>query len=320
MSGRGGLPSSDALWRRVVHVLAAPARRCRRGLRRGYLGEGEGRPPRPGRRCGWRAAAGLVAALASAQPAAPAGAPGRVVSINLCTDQLAMMLAAPGQLVSVSSMARDPRMSAMVAEAAEHHVNHGGAEAVFRLDPDLVLAGRHTTRATVRLLRRLGVPVEEFAPARDFDDVRANIARVGAALGREGAAEALVAEFDARLAALRAEAGRAPEAALYYANSFTAGAESLAGHILAAAGLSNIAPQGGVLPLERLIMRAPELVVRGARYPGGSRAEEVLAHPALRALLAGRPAAPLADADWVCGTPHLLRAVGRLRDARETLE
>ena len=45
-------------------------------------------------------------------------APRRVVSINLCTDQLAMMLAAPGQLVSVSQLAGDPHSSAM-AEAGE---------------------------------------------------------------------------------------------------------------------------------------------------------------------------------------------------------
>ncbi|MGA0716208.1 MAG: ABC transporter substrate-binding protein, partial [Gemmobacter sp.] len=48
---------------------------------------------------------GAVAlSLAFAVVGGPAAAapPGRVVSINLCTDQLAMMLAAPGQLVSVS--------------------------------------------------------------------------------------------------------------------------------------------------------------------------------------------------------------------------
>lgn len=36
--------------------------------------------------------------------------------INLCADQLAPMLAAPGQLVSVSRMAQDPRNPPM-AEA-----------------------------------------------------------------------------------------------------------------------------------------------------------------------------------------------------------
>jgi iron complex transport system substrate-binding protein len=51
------------------------------------------------------AAAGLV--LAAATPLR-AEAPGRVVSMNLCTDQLALMLAREGQLISVSDIARDP--------------------------------------------------------------------------------------------------------------------------------------------------------------------------------------------------------------------
>lgn len=263
--------------------------------------------------------------MAAAAGAARAEAPGRVVSLNLCTDQLAMMLSAPGQLAAVSAIARDPRMSAMVEQARAHPVVHGGAEEVYLMRPDLVLAGTHTTRHTISMLQRLGVRVEEFAPATTFDDVRDNIRRLGGLLGREKAAERMLKAFDARLARLRAETGRRPRAALYYANSYSAGARTLAGRILAVAGFANVAGEaglntGGTLPLEQLIMLAPELVVTGTRYPGASRAEAVLDHPALRAFRDGRATTPLADADWVCGTPHLLEAVAELRAAREALQ
>ena len=56
----------------------------------------------------------LAAVLAASLSPALADAPGRVVSINLCTDQLAMMLAAPGQLVSVSHLASEVQSSSMV--------------------------------------------------------------------------------------------------------------------------------------------------------------------------------------------------------------
>ena len=72
---------------------------------------------------------GRLAALAFAGSLALpafAEAPGRVVSINLCTDQLAMMLAAPGQLVSVTYLAQDPRASVMTAEARAYPVNQIG--------------------------------------------------------------------------------------------------------------------------------------------------------------------------------------------------
>ena len=58
-----------------------------------------------------------IAALMVTSAADAQTAPLRVVSMNLCTDQLAMMLADEGQLISVSDIATDPNMSPM-AEAA----------------------------------------------------------------------------------------------------------------------------------------------------------------------------------------------------------
>ncbi len=264
--------------------------------------------------------AGLALALAAAL-AAPAGAaPARVVSVNLCTDQLAMLLAAPGQLVSVSHLARDPMVSAMADRAAAMPVNFGSAEEVFALAPDLVLAGTFSTRATVAMLRRLGIPVLEVPPVASLAEARAQIAAVGAALGREGAAAALLAALDQGLAALAAPPGPRPRVALYGANGWTGGAATLSGELVALAGLDNIAAAlglaaGGFVPLELLLVAAPDLVLPGRVYPGASRAEEILSHPALRRAARIAPARP-AEADWICGTPHLLRALAALRAAR----
>jgi iron complex transport system substrate-binding protein len=62
-------------------------------------------------------------------------------------------------------------------------------------------------------------------------------------------------------------------------------------------------------------MLAPDLVISGQRYPGASRAEAVMDHPAIRALRDRREAG-ISDADWVCGTPHVLRALARLVSLR----
>ena len=249
-----------------------------------------------------------------------AGAPARVVSINVCTDQLAMLLAAPGQLVSVSFVARDGRVSAMAREAHAFPVNHGRAEEIHGLAPDLVLAGVYSDRATLTLLLRLGIAVVEVPVVRDLDGVAGALRLVGQARGREKAAEAEVAAFEARRArlALLGDATR-PRAALYGPNGYTSGPRSLSGSVLALAGFDNIAAARGIdyghLPLEVLVMEAPDLVVTGQPYPGTSRAEELLRHPAL----AGRRGAGISDADWVCGTPHVLAAAERLARTRATL-
>lgn len=266
-----------------------------------------------------RAALAAVLLLGSGGPVPAGEAPARVVSLNLCTDQLAMLLAAPGQLVAVSYLARDPLSSPMAAEAVAYPITRGQAEEVFLLRPDLVLAGTYTTRATVELLRRLGVRVEEFAPPAALVDVGVQMRAVGAALGRAEEGARMAEAFEARLATLRAEPG--PRAALYDAGGYTGGEHTLAGEILAAAGFRNVASEvgleaGGFLPLEPLLLAQPDAVVTGEVYPGASRAEEILSHPALASLTR---AGAVSDADWVCGTPHVLDAIARLGAAREAL-
>ena len=103
--------------------------------------------------------------------------------MNLCTDQLAMLLADPGQLISVSNLALDPLSSAMVEEAQAYPVNRGGAEQIFLMHPDLVLAGTYTARASVDLLRGLGIEVVQLPPADRLEDVADHMRQIGAALG-----------------------------------------------------------------------------------------------------------------------------------------
>lgn len=215
-----------------------------------------------------------------------------------------MMIAAPGQLVSVSYMATDAMMSSMPGEARDYAPNRGQAEQVFLMQPDLVLASPYSSRPVVDLLRRLGIRVEEIPPALTLAGVPEQILATGRAMGREADAEALVAEFRAGLA----QASPRGTAASYQPGGHTAAPGSLAEEIMALAGWRNIAP-GGVMALERLVMEVPDLLVLPQTWPGTSRAEELLRHPALGAIDAR---IARSGPDWVCGTPHLLRAVAAL--------
>ncbi|MEL7466483.1 MAG: ABC transporter substrate-binding protein [Pseudomonadota bacterium] len=271
-----------------------------------------------------RLAGPAVAAALSLYASASTAAPERVVSVNLCTDQLAMLVAAPGQMRSVSFLAHDPRSSAMVEEASALPPNRGQAEEVFLMKPDLVVAGSFTSRATLDMLRRLGVEVVEFAPANSLDDIRASLRQMGEALGREARAAELIAAFDADLEAARAEGEARPRAALYYAKSYTLGAGTLADSVMEAAGLSNVAAElgvtgGGRLPLEALVMATPDIVVTGREMEGAARATETFSHPALAALRSEIDAAPVADRNWICGTPFITAAIRRLSAARDAV-
>ena len=291
----------------------------------------------------WTMAGAFVLALVLSAPAlagpgqpvagAPAGqgeggAPERVVSMNLCTDQLAMLLADEGQLISVSALARDPRNSTMAEQARDYAVNHGRAEAVHQLAPDLVITGRFNAGPTVPLLRRLGIPVVVFDPATSLEDVRHNLRRMGEVLGRERRAAAVIEEFDQRLAMLRQPVAEPLRAALYFPNGYTRGEQTLLGDIVRTAGFRNVASErdishGGHLPLEALVMAEPDVIITGSRHDGRSRAETILQHPALAAAATATEGDgathELVTSDWVCGTPQVLAAVERIGALRGTL-
>ncbi len=250
--------------------------------------------------------------------------PGRVVSLNLCTDQLAMLLAAPGQLYSVSYLAGRADTSVLADRAGTYVTNHGSAEEIFLMKPDLVVAGTFTTRATVNLLRRLGFRVVAFPPANSFRDIATNVTRMGQLLGRQSAADAAVTEMNRELATWSAAERRRALTALYYANSYTSGGNTLATDIVRQAGLENLGERLGLtgiarLPLELLVTGRPELLVKGRRYGArGSRSTAVLEHPALTATMTGSPSALLSDRYWICGAPFTLEAVRNLaRAARQ---
>ncbi len=266
------------------------------------------------------AALAAVAALMPPLPAHGAVQPGanppvaperplRVVSMNLCTDQLALLIADPGQIVSLTNLAADPAMSALADQARPYPANHGRAEEVYLMHPDLVLAGEWTDQAAVSMLTRLGVPVTIFPAGAGIEDVRDAITRMGDSLGQPERAAALLTDFDARLAAIQPVAGQ-PRATVYGPGGYAWGEKTLAGAILKAAGYANVATgpvlsHGGYLSLERLAMARPDLIV-AALSGGASRAEAVLDHPALRGMAA---IGQQRDADWVCAAPAMLDAV-----------
>ena len=240
----------------------------------------------------------------------------KIVSLNLCTDQLLMLLADPNQIASLSKIVGDPNVSFLAEKSAAFKKNRGDAEEIFINSPDLVVAGVYTEKTTVQILQSLGVRVEIFPIEQNFDDIIENIRKMGLLVGHSDRAERMIDDFNIRLEELSSGITERPRAAIYSANGYTTGKDTMSGQILKTAGFRNITEEvgmsfGGILPLETLVMLQPDLVITGKAYPGYSRSEEILKHPALRPFTA----IPQTDAKWICGTPAVLDAVAELQRA-----
>ncbi|MDF3606801.1 ABC transporter substrate-binding protein [Paracoccus sp. DMF-8] len=229
-----------------------------------------------------------------------------MVSLNLCTDQLALLVARPGQILALSPLAADPMVSLMAEQARALPAHHGRAEEIYLLRPDLVLAGDYTNPETLRMLRRLGLRVETLPTANTLAEVRGLVGRMGTLLDSPDRAAQVLAGFDAALAALPGP-GTGPVAVNYNPNGYTTGSLTFAGDVQRQAGLTLLTDRlgmdyGGNLPLEVLVMQQPALIIPGQRYATPSRSEEILTHPALRRLQADWH--PVPDRDWICGLPQ----------------
>jgi iron complex transport system substrate-binding protein len=254
--------------------------------------------------------------------AAAAAPPARIVSINICGDLLALSLAPRARVRSVTFLASDPMTSPIAERAVGIVPNYGKAEEVLALDPDLVLAGRYTARATVNLLRRLGYPVLELDIAETLDDARAQIRAAAAAMGTQAAGERMIAALDARIEAARSADHRPrPLAVVYGPNGFTLGPRSLSGSLVAIAGFDNLADRVGILrsghlSLEQLLLAEPDvLILEAERGRAPAMATQILAHPALTELRSRITFVQVPRALWSCPGPWLADALQALAAA-----
>jgi len=249
-------------------------------------------------------------------------APLRVVSLNLCADELVLRLADPGQVASVTFLARDPRASNVADLARTVPMNRGLAEEIVPLQPDLVIVGAYTTRTTTAMLRRLGFEVLELDVPRTLGEAYAQIRMVAARLGVPARGEEMVREMENGFARLPAVAEDQPTAVVLRPNGFTAGRGSISDEVMQKAGLSNLAARlstdrMGQLTLEEIVRADPDLLIVNAEKDAPpSLADGLLRHPVLAAFAASGRSAALPPRLWTCAGPALTEAAARLAAAR----
>jgi iron complex transport system substrate-binding protein len=263
----------------------------------------------------------VVVWLCAALLASPALAkPQRVVSLNLCADELALRLADPGVVKSVTWISQDPLNANLAAKAAALPANDGHVEEALAYDPDLVLVGPFADPVSIALLKQVGAPVLQVGAPRSLDGVRREIRRVAVALGEPQRGEALVAEMDARLGRVAVDPSRPRLTTIVLQpNGFTVGPGSLVDEILTRAGLDNLAARrldiaaDAEVPLEVIASLEPDmLILDRSEEVAPSLAEAALDHPAIRALAQRMAIVSLPARLWTCGGPEIAEAVERL--------
>lgn len=245
------------------------------------------------------------------------GAPRRIVSFNLCTDQLLLALADPEQIAGLSPYAADPALSVMTSSAAPFRKLDWDAESVVNLAPDLVLVAP-SNRPIRAMLESMGVKVAQVPFISDLEAAKQQAREVGRFVGHPERGEALAASIAAAERELASLAVSPPRTALLIGRGgYAEGAASLPSAMLHAAGFRPppTAPKGfgGFVSLERLLVDGPDVLVtqdppREARDQGAL----FITHPAVFARYGAERRINLPARFTLCGGPALLRGLEHL--------
>jgi iron complex transport system substrate-binding protein len=275
------------------------------------------------RRLGWLLA---MIALAISNGATRAAGP-RIVSMNVCSDQLLLSLADPDQIVGLSRFARDDWQSFSADQARHFPILSGGAEDVLVIKPDIVVASLFDNRATRELLKTNGLHLIEFTVPRTLEEVKQQIRAMGDVVQHPDRATAEIARLDAAIGRARQTASAKHYRVLPLSRrGWVSGRDSLVSSLMAEAGLLNPAADlgvgsGGFVSLEAIVNLRPDYIL--VSEPG-ERAEDdgraFLLHPALEHFYPPEKRIVLPERLTVCGGAMLADALDVLTAELQRVE
>lgn len=254
-----------------------------------------------------------ILAITLATPAA--ATPRRIVSLDLCADQLLVALADRGQVAALTEWARDPDLSAVAVAARAFPFTKRSAEEVMALRPDLVIGAPFRTRAALAPLRLRDAAMIDLPLQNDVPGIEQAIGTVAAAVGHPDRGRALIAAMRRDLAAIGQPPGRGRVAAYYQRQGYLTGTGTLVDDMMRRVGLVNLAARLGRPPLSTLsleemaLARPAFLVMESDTAVATDRGTAALHHPVLAAAVPPTHRLYIPQPLTVCGGPAYARAV-----------
>lgn len=250
-----------------------------------------------------------------------AAAQNRIVSLNLCTDQLLLNWVAPEKIASVTWLsASDQYRKAPIPEHI--HLNRGRAEELLRLDPDLVLVGQYGAQRAARRLRELGFNVVEIPDAYSLEQLVQQLQALENVLGENRPLQKQRVLLDKLLAQPRIT--ETASALILSANNITYGSGMLEHQLLERAGFANLAAADGSeqlrrVSLEEVIAAQPDLLVLYGGEKAFALAHLAERHPVLRRYFDGGRVFTLPSELSFCPALVAAEVLQQLKEKRKSL-
>jgi iron complex transport system substrate-binding protein len=267
--------------------------------------------------------AGLVLVSGSAQWADAS----EVVSTSLCADGYVLAVQPAGQIKALSWQVNGP-LSRAPANLRKLPKVRAESETLLAMAPANVVLGPGDPVTSTRLAKDRGSQIHQIKWQDSFAGINENLRALGKFLQQSERAEQQIQAQTSNLDALgkRTQArSRAPYVLYLTPTLGTAGKGSFVDAAIRAAGGRNLATEFGItgwgqVPLERLLTRKPDLIVRSFFADGPPSVNEFRArHPILQNLQEDVPMVTIPGGLWVCAGPDLIDAAGLIADGLDQI-
>ncbi len=240
--------------------------------------------------------------------------PRRIVSLDFCADQYVLKFVEPSRILALSPDAAKP-FSYMRENAKGLKTVRPHAEDVLALEPDLVVRSYGGGPQAERFFQAAGVEVLNVGWAGDMDGIMRVSREMAEGLHAPDKGRVLVSEIERRLEAVKSKIGGdvRPKALYLTPSGVTSGAGSYVDALLLASGLQNFEARSGwrAIPLERLTMERPDMVVAGFfdSLSYQKDAWSAMRHPLARAQMTDLPTVSVKGSWMSCGAWFALDAI-----------
>ena len=239
--------------------------------------------------------------------------PKRIASLNLCTDELLLSLADPGQIISLTWLAREESLSAFFEPARPYHQNNGRASDIIPLNPDLVFLSEFSHTNTLDLLETVGIKSVVVPEPRTTKQLLENIRVMSSAIDQVKKGEKLISLFSSRLKSIAENKSRQKISALLLSPGIASfGSSAVKIEILKMLNIRVLNQEkpslaNRYLSIEELIRSSPDFVIID-KYSGDypSVSEEMLRHPLIQSSLS---TIEVEAKDWLCSSHNLLDTI-----------
>ena len=177
--------------------------------------------------------------------------PTNIVSTTLAVDEFLADLTATENIAAVTQMSTDASISNIAGktDAIATKFETVTAEQILALNPGLVIIPSYVSPDVLNQIEEAGIQTFQLVDDSSFEGILDTIKVLGGILGEEEAAQALIADFNKRIATLEEKtAASAPTRVLYYTEYLSSITDNTTiGKMIQLAGGVNVISEAGIV-------------------------------------------------------------------------